>query len=143
MAGKQFTGIDGSLYADGARVAKIQNWTFGASAATLDCTTLGDFATRYVYGIQSFSGSCVLLYYENEAGAIDGNGLLTDVLRTTQTPTEPTHTMELRYENGAKLHAVSFSCLLNQVGISATAGGIVTAEVTFTVNGPLTTATID
>lgn len=143
MAGKQFTGIDGSLYADGARVAKIQSWTFGASAATLDCTTLGDFATRYVYGIQSFSGSCVLLYYENEAGAVDGNALLTDVLRTTQTPTEPTHTMELRYENGAKLHAVSFSCLLNQVGISATAGGIVTAEVTFTVNGPLTTATID
>ena len=51
--------------------------------------------------------------------------------------------MELRYENGARLHAVSFNCLLNQIGISATAGGIVTAEVTFTVTGPLTTATID
>lgn len=143
MAGKQFTGIDGALYADGAKVGKIQNWSFSAAANTLDCTTLGDFASRYVYGIQNFSGSCTLLYYESEAGAIVGSNLLTDVVRTTQTPTEPTHTMELRYENGAKVHAVSFSCLLNQVSMSAAAGEIITAEVSFTVNGPLTTATFD
>ena len=83
MAGKQFTGIDGALYADGAKVAKIQSWTFAGSAATLDCTTLGDFATRYVYGIQSFSGSCTLLYYEDDAGAVSGNALLTDCLLYT------------------------------------------------------------
>ena len=143
MAGKQFTGIDGALYADGARVGKVQQWSFQASAAALDCTTLGDFASRYVYGIQSFTGALTLLYYEQDGGSIDGGSLLTDAVRTTQTPTEPTHTLELRYEKGAKLHAVSFLCLLNQVSISAQAGEIITAQVTFTASGPLTTATLD
>ena len=143
MAGKHFTGIDGALYADGAKVGKIRDWSFQAAAATLDCTTLGDFANRYVYGIQSFSGACTLLYYESDAGSIVGNNLLTDVVRTTQTPTEPTHTMELRYENGAKVHAVSFKCLLNNVTMAASAGEIVTAQVNFTVTGPLTNATFD
>ena len=138
---KQFTGIDGSLYADGNRVGKIQSWTFNATAETLDCTTLGDFARRYVYGVQAFTGSCTLLYYEKEAGQIDGSALLTDVLRTDQTPTEPTHTMSLRYDNGARTHEVSFTCCLNSVTMNAAAGQLITAAVNFTVVGPLATAT--
>jgi len=83
------------------------------------------------------------LYYESDSRAIVGNQLLTDVMRTTQTPTEPTHTMELRYENGAKVHSVTFTCLLPSVSVAAQVGEIVTASVQFTVNGPLTTATLD
>ena len=138
---KQFTGIDGSLYADGNRVGKIRSWTFNATAETLNCTTLGDFASRYVYGVQAFTGSCTLLYYEKEAGQIDGSALLTDVLRTTQTPTEPTHTMSLRYDNGARTHEVSFTCCLNSVTMSAASGQLIEAAVNFTVVGPLATAT--
>ena len=110
---KQFTGIDGALYADGNKVARVSSWSFTASAATLDTTTLGDYATTAVYGLQSFNGSCSIFYYEAEGGAIDGAALMSDVIRTTQTPTEPTHELVLRYENGAKLHEVKFKCLLN------------------------------
>ena len=139
---KYFTGIDGSFYADGNKVATVSAWTFSANAAALDTTTLGDFATTSIYGIQSFTGSCTLYYYEKDAGAIDGSALLSDVMRTTQTPTNPTHELVLRYDNGAKTHEVKFKCLLNQVQIAATAGDIVTAAVSFQVTGPLQTATI-
>ena len=142
MAGKQFTGIDGALYADGNKVARVSSWTFAATAAPLDTTTLGDFATTAIYGIQSFTGSCTLYYYEKDGGGIEGSALMSDVMRTTQTPTEPTHELILRYQNGASTHEVKFKCLLNSVTIAASAGEIVTAEVSFQVTGPLQTATI-
>lgn len=139
---KQFTGIDGSLYVDGNKIGKVTSWTFNAAADALDCTTLGEFARRYVYGLQGYEGSCSLLYYEKDGGSIDGGALLDDVIRTNAVSTEPTHTLELRYSNGAKVHKVSFTCLLNAVNISSTVGEIATAEVTYTVSGPLTTATL-
>lgn len=138
---KQFTGIDGALYADGNKVATTTTWSFTANADTLECTTLGDFARRYVYGVQSFSGSCSINYYEKASGQIEGAALLTDTLRTTQTPTEATHSLELRYENGASTHVVSFDCMLNSVQMTAAVGAIITAQVSFTVTGPLKTAT--
>ena len=139
---KQFTGIDGALYADGNKVARVSAWTFSASAAALPTTTLGDFASTAIYGIQTFSGTCTIYYYEKDGGGIDGSALMSDVMRTTQTPTEPTHELQLRYDNGATTHEVKFKCLLNQVAIAATAGDIVTAQITFSVTGPLQTATI-
>ena len=139
---KQFTGIDGSLYLDGAKVAKVRNWNLSASADTLETTTLGDFAKTYVYGVQSFSGSCTALYYEDDANKIAASGLLSDVLRTTATPTQPTHVLELRLEGGASPRRVSFSVLLNQVEIAASAGEIIEASISFTVTGALTAATM-
>ncbi len=135
---KQFTGIDGSLLLDGTKVAKVRDWSLSASADTLETTTLGDFAKTYVYGVQSFSGSCTALYYEDDAGKITAGGLLGDVLRTTATPTQPTHTLELRLDGGASARRVSFSVLLNQVEISASAGGIIEASISFVVTGALT-----
>ena len=140
---KQFTGIDGALYADGNKVGKITGWAFQGVADPLETTTLGDYARTYVYGVQGYTGTCTLLYYEANQGKIDGGGLLTDVMRTTQTPTEPTHEIELRYNGGAKMHAIKFGCLLPSIAISATAGGIVTAEISFTVNGNLISSTLD
>ena len=138
---KQFTGLDGSLYADGNKVATVSTWSFEATAETLDVTTLGDFAKRSIYGLQSYTGSCTLFYYEKDGGSIEGAALMSDVMRTTQTPTEPTHEMILRYENGARTHEVKFGCLLNSVTVSASAGEVTTAEISFIVNGPLQTAT--
>lgn len=139
---KQFTGIDGALYADGNRVAKITNWSFQGNAEALETTTLGDFARTFVYGIQNYSGACTLLYYEEDSGSIAGSALMSDVMRTTQTPTDSTHEIELRYLNGAASHSVRFDCLLPTVAISATVGGVVTAEVSFQATGNLKTSTI-
>ena len=139
---KQFTGIDGALYADGNKVARVSEWSFSSNVAALTTTTLGDFAATAIYGIQSFSGNCTVYYYEKDAGAIDGSALMTDSIRTTQTPTEPTHELVLRFDNGAKTHEVKFKCLLNSVQIAAAAGETIAAQISFQVTGPLQTATI-
>ena len=139
---KQFTGIDGALYVDDVKVARVSNWSFSGSADILETTSLGDFARNYVYGVQSFSGSATLFYYENASNLIEGRGMLTDVIRTTQTPTEPTHTMELRFDGGSQARKIVFKCALNEVEISASTGEIIQANVNFTVCGPLTTVTM-
>ena len=139
---KNYTGIDGALYVDNVRVAQTQSWTLSANAAVLPTTTLGDFAETSVYGLQSFSGSAAIYYYESDSRQIDGSDLLVDVLRTTQTPTNSTHQLKLVYLGGSKTRQVVCDCLLNTVEVSATAGEIVMANITFTVTGPLTTATI-
>ena len=139
---KHFTGIDGELYADGSKVATVRSWSFAAAVASLTTTTLGDFAETSVYGLQSYSGTCEVYYYEKSGGAIEGGGMMTDAIRTTATPTDSTHELRLRYMNGANTHEVRFNCLLNQVTIAATAGEIVMASINFVVTGPLTTASI-
>jgi hypothetical protein len=139
---KQYTGIDGALYADGAKVGRVSDWSFNAEADTLETTSLGDFARDYVYGVQSFSGSATVFYYENNSNAIEGASLLSDVVRTSATPTDPTHQLELRFENGSKTRSVKFKCALNSVEIAATAGEIIQAQISFTVCGPLLTAAL-
>lgn len=139
---KQFTGIDGAFYTNGARIGKITNWTFQGSAEALETTTLGDFARTFCYGVQSYNGSCTLLYYESSGNQIEGGSLMTDVFNTNQVPTDRYHEIELRYLNGAGFHSVRFHCLIPTVSISATVGGIVTAEINFQVTGSLKAATI-
>lgn len=139
---KQYTGIDGALYVDSTKVARVSEWSFSAEADVLETTSLGDFARDYVYGLQSFSGSATIFYYENNSNQIDGKSLLTDVLRTNQTPTDPTHTLELRFSGGSKTRSVTFKCALNSVEISATTGEIIQAAISFTVCGPLTAVTL-
>ena len=139
---KNYTGIDGALYVDNVKVAQTQSWTLSANAAVLPTTTLGDFAETAVYGLQSFTGSASIYYYEGNSRQIDGSKMLVDVLRTTKTPTNETHQLKLQYLNGSKIRQVQCNCLLNSVEISATAGEIVMANITFTVTGPLTIASI-
>lgn len=139
---KQYTGIDGALYVDDVKVARVSDWSFSANADVLETTSLGDFARNYVYGVQSFTGSATIFYYENASNLIEGSGLLSDVLRTSQTPTEPTHVIELRFSGGSTTRAVKFKCALNTVDIAATTGEIIQASISFTVCGALTAATL-
>lgn len=139
---KQYTGIDGALFVDGVKVGRVTSWSLDAQADTLETTTLGDAARTYVYGVQSYSGTCTVLYYEDDAGKVEGGSLLGDVIRTTATPTATTHALDLRLNNGSKTRSLAFNALLNNVSISAAVGEVITAEVQFTVSGPLTTATV-
>lgn len=139
---KQYTGIDGALYADGVKVARVSSWSFAATAVALETTTLADHAARFVYGPQSFSGSASIFYYETDAGAIEGGGLLGDVLRTTATPMQATHELELRLGGGSKVRSVRFDCLLNDVSLAASPGEVIQADVAFTVTGPLKSVTL-
>jgi hypothetical protein len=138
---RQYSGQDAALYVDGAKVGRVTAWELSGNVDALETTTLGDFARSYMQGIESYSGSLTLLYYETDANAIDGGGLLDDVFRTTTAPTT-THSLELRLSNGSKTRSLGFKAVITDSSISASVGEIITAELSFNVTGPLTTATV-
>ena len=134
----QYSGIDGQLLIGGTRIGKVKNWSFTGSFETLETTNLGASARTYSAGVQSYSGSATLFYYENSAKRIEGHDLFDHVIRTSRTPEDGTTELRLRFANGSKTREIRFKCFLNQVEVAATAGEIVEANITFTVDGPLT-----
>ena len=139
---RQYSGIDGRLLVDGNNVGKVRNWTINGSVDTLETTSLADFARDYSAGLQSFSGSATLFYYQNDSGVIEGAALFDDVFRVDRTPEDTKTELSLRFVNGNKTRQVIFDCILNQVDITASAGEVIEANINFTVCGPLKTATL-
>ena len=134
---RQYSGIDGRLLVNGLNVGKVRNWTINASVDTLETTSLADFARDYSAGLQSYTGSATLFYYQNDSGAIEGSALYNDVFRTDRTPEDTKTELSLRFVNGNKIRQVVFDCILNQVDVTASAGEVVEANINFTVCGPL------
>ena len=134
----QYSGIDGQLLIAGERIGKVKNWSFSGSVETFDTTDLGQFARTYSAGLQSYSGSATLFYYENNSKRIEGGDFFAHVMRTNRTPEDSKTELRLRFSGGSKAREIRFLCILNQVDVAATAGEVVEANITFTVTGPLT-----
>lgn len=139
MAARYFTGIDGALLVGGTQIAKVRNWTLNASAETLETTTTGDYARTYVFGRQSWNGSCTALYYENSTGALAMQPLLSNTIRTTALPSSTTHVLKLQL---TAARAIEANVLITSASIAATSGDVVEVSVDFTVTGLLTEATM-
>lgn len=134
-----YTGANGALLVNGTQIAKIRNWSITGSVEALDVTTTGDTALKYVYGRQSYSGSCTALYYENDAGALEMSSMLANILRTTATPATNTNTLRLKLADDRILEA---TVLFTQSDITVTTGDLVSVNLNFQVTGGLTTATL-
>jgi len=136
---KTFTGSDGALYVGGTRVAKIRNWTLNGTVETLDVTRTDDTARKFIYGRQSYSGSCTALYYEDDAGALEMNTLLSNIIRTSGTSATATSTLLLELASDRQIQA---TVLFTSAEIGVTTGEIVSVNLGFQVTGNLTTATM-
>ena len=139
MAARYFTGIDGALLIEGAQVAKIRSWSITGAAETLETTTTGDYARTFVFGRQTWTGSCTALYYENSAGALAMQPLLANTIRTTSLPATTTQTLKLQLTSS---RAIEAEVLINSAAITATAGEIIEVSIDFVVTGLLTEATM-
>lgn len=138
---KYFTGIDGELLFEGERVAKVASWSFNAQTSTLETTTLGDYAREYVNGIQSYSGTATIYYYTDDNGKLDSKDLLGQVIRTGPPDVTPQYTMKLRIQK-KPLRQVKFKVVITSAALTAAAGELLTAQVSFVGTEPLTDATI-
>ena len=136
---KHFTGVDGALYVGGTRIAKVRNWSISGSVETLNVTRTDDTATKFIYGRQSYSGSCTALYYEDDASALEMSALLSNIIRTSGTSPTATATLLLELASNRQLQA---SVLFTQAEISATTGDIVSVNLSFVVSGNLSVATM-
>jgi len=136
---KHFTGADGALYVGGTRIAKVRNWSISGSVETLNVTRTDDTAAKFIYGRQSYSGSCTALYYEDDASALEMSALLSNIIRTSGTSATATATLLLELAANRRIQA---TVLFTQADISASTGDIVSANLSFVVTGNLTVATM-
>jgi hypothetical protein len=139
---KTFTGRDGRLLLNDDVLAKVQNWSLSAEVEMLETTTLGDDARTYVPGVKSCTGSCSLLYYEDDDGANDAALLLRNIIRTGGVPENSNISLVLRFFDGVNNEDIRVNCFINSAQLGAAVGEVSTAQISFTGSGDLTGVTI-
>jgi len=139
---KVYTGRDGRLLIDGTEQIKVTNWSLTGNLETLETTSLGDSQRTYVPGVQEFSGSATLLYYNDGAGRNDAATALKKVLRVTGVSSSDTVDMRLRLVDGATNSDVRLTAYVTSVSFGASVGEVSSAQISFQGTGALTAVTI-
>ena len=139
---KIFTGKDGRLLLDDIEQVKVTNWSMTGSLEMLETTSLGDNQRTYCPGLQEFSGSATLLYYNDGTGRNDAATALRKVLRIDGVSEGDTVDMRLRLLEGSTNHDVRLTAYITSVSFGASVGEVSSAEINFQGTGALTAVTI-
>ena len=139
---KIFTGKDGRLLLDGVEQVKVTNWSLTGSLEMLETTSLGDNQRTYCPGLQEFSGSATLLYYNDDAGRNDASTALRKVLRVDGVSQGDTVDMRLRLLEGSTNRDVQLTAYITSVSFGASVGEVSSAEINFQGTGALTAVTV-
>jgi hypothetical protein len=142
---KFYTGRDGSMLgprgAATVTYGKVTNWTLQADLETLETTSLGESQRSYAPGVQSFSGSATLLYY-NDGTNNDAKELLQRIITQGPNGVNTPLTLTLRLADGAVNNEVTFSCYITSASIGAAVGEVSSAQISFQATGALATASL-
>jgi len=139
---KVYTGRDGRLLIVGTEQIKVSSWTLTGNLETLETTTLGDSQRSYTPGVQEFSGSASLLYYNDDADRNDAATALKKVLKVAGISDSDTVTMTLRLVEGNANHDVQLTAYITSVSFGAAVGEVSRADISFQGTGALTAVTI-
>jgi hypothetical protein len=139
---KVFTGKDGRLLLDGIDQIKVTNWSLTGSLEMLETTSLGDNQRSYCPGVQEFSGSATLLYYNDGTGRNDAALALRKVLRIDGVNEGDTVDMRLRLVEGSTNHDVRMATYITSVSFGASVGEVGSAQINFQGTGALTAVTL-
>jgi hypothetical protein len=139
---KVFTGKDGRLLLDDVDQIKVTNWSLTGNLEMLETTSLGDNQRSYCPGVQDFSGSATLLYYNDGAGRNDAALALRKVLRIDGVSEGDTVDMRLRLVEGSTNHDVRLATYITSVSFGASVGEVSSAQINFQGTGALTAVTL-
>lgn len=139
---KVYTGRDGRLLIDGTEQIKVSSWTLTGNLETLETTTLGDSQRTYTPGVQEFSGSASILYYNDGTGRNDAAIALKKVLKIAGVSDGDTVDMRLRLVEGTTNHDVRLTAYVTSVSFGASVGEISRADISFQATGALAEVTI-
>lgn len=139
---KAFTGKDGRLLLDGVEQVKVTNWSMTGNLEMLETTSLGDKQRSYCPGVQDFSGSATLLYYNDGVGRNDAATALRKVLRIDGVSEGDTVDMRLRLVEGSANHDVRLTTYITSVSFAASVGEVSSAQINFQGTGALTAVTL-
>lgn len=139
-----YSGTQGKMFIDGARAAKVRNWSFSSSLGLLDTTTLGDTDGTVTPGIRTNTGSCTLLYYSQSDGSGGGNSASDLINKLLKAGTEGVAleadevVLRLEIDDGGVLPGprhVQGNVYLTSVSMTCAVGEVFSADVAFQVNG--------
>jgi hypothetical protein len=139
---KIYTGRDGRLLLDGLEQVKVTNWSMTGNLETLETTSLGDSQRTYVPGVQEFSGSATLLYYNDGTGRNDAAAALKKVLKIGSVSETDTVDLRLRLVEGNANHDVRLTAYITSVSFGASVGEVSSAQISFQGTGALSEVTI-
>jgi hypothetical protein len=139
---KIFTGKDGRLLLDDVDQIKVTNWSLTGNLEMLETTSLGDNQRSYCPGVQDFSGSATLLYYNDGTGRNDAALALRKVLRIDGVSEGDTVDMRLRLVEGSTNHDVRLATYITSVSFGASVGEVSSAQINFQGTGALTAVTL-
>jgi hypothetical protein len=139
---KAFTGKDGRLLLDDVDQIKVTNWSLTGNLEMLETTSLGDNQRSYCPGVQDFSGSATLLYYNDGAGRNDAALALRKVLRINGVSEGDTVDMRLRLVEGSTNHDVRLATYITSVSFGASVGEVSSAQINFQGTGALAAVTL-
>ena len=132
---KVFTGKEGKFVYNGNEILHVRNWTVEASLALLDVTLLGDTAVSNESSLRSYTGSCTVLYNAENNNALAG--MLDDAFLVGGEPVKVTASFRWKGTRN-----IAFDAFITSANITASAGEIITADVSFTAAGDLKTNTL-
>ena len=138
---KVYTGRDGRLVIDGTTQIKVTNWSMTGALEVLETTTLGDDQRSYAPGVQEFSGSASLLYY-NDSGRNDAASALKKIIKTSGVSSNETVSLTFRLVEGNTNHDVTFNAYITSATFSASVGEVSAAQISFPATGALTSVTL-
>jgi hypothetical protein len=139
---KVFTGKDGRLLLDGIDQVKVTNWSLTGNLEMLETTSLGDSQRTYAPGVQDFSGSATLLYYNDGTGRNDAATALRNVLRVSGVSDGDTVDMRLRLVEGNTNHDVRLATYITSASFGASVGEVSSAQINFQGTGALSEVTL-
>ncbi len=139
---KVYTGRDGRLLIDGSEQIKVTNWSLTGSLEVLETTTLGDDQRTYVPGVQEFSGTATLLYYNDGNGRNDAATALKKVLQIAGVTSADTVDIQLRLVEGSTNHDIRLTAYVTSATYGASVGEVSSAQISFQGTGALTEASI-
>lgn len=141
---KAYTGRDGQLLLGSNVLVKVTSWSLQADLELLETTSLGDGVRSFTPGIQSFSGSASLIYYQDDDGSNDASELLRKLVKTgtAGVADNETVTLTLRLLDSNTPNDVVLTAYITSASFGAAVGEVVSAQIGFQATGALNTATV-
>ena len=127
-----FSGKDGSLTFAGTSVARVRNWSFTGNVDALETTNLGNDSRRYHPGLKSATGQASVFYHDDDSSLRS----MIDNCVTTGAPAKAA----MRLDWGNK--RLEFQCIITSVAITCSTGEVMSADVSFTMDGDYNTTTL-
>jgi hypothetical protein len=139
---KVYTGRDGRLLIGGTEQLKVTNWSMTGSLEVLETTTLGEDQRSYTPGVQEFSGSASILYYNDGTGRNDAATALKKVLKVAGVSSSDTVDLRLRLVEGTTNHDIRLTAYITNATFGASVGEVSSAQISFQGTGALVAVTI-